>query len=360
MKKNDRNGQIQISLCRTSKVVSMTAMIIVITLELFMLGYTVANAAMYGPFIWRYRSFYIFLLSVAVIYMSVNRYARKDIEKRYEWMNVANPLCAVLFYAWSLAVTYSDFSVTGIVDTTVFMTFSMVVPLGFYLRPRVYGIIVGVADAIMLWMILKASGVGAIINAGVFFIFQIVLGINYMRMKIDVAERIVEEQENALIDVLTGCPNRRAYENEIKALSEEALPSDLTYVATDLNGLKEVNDSLGHEAGDRVIIGAARCIESSFGKEGKAFRTGGDEFVVLINAGRKELKDILSSYEAGVKSWAEENMLPLSVSYGYACSDELSGDKTIIEIARMADSRMYQAKAQYYLKSGNDRRKYLK
>lgn len=358
MNTTGKNEQIQINLCRSSRGISMTAMIIVTALELFMLGYTAANSELFGSLIWRYRSFYIFLLAVAVIYMAVSLYVKKDIEHRFGILNIANPLCAALFYLWSLAVTYSDYKVTGVVDTTVFMTFSLVVPLGFYMSPLIYGVIVAAADAAMIWIILQASGsVGAIINGSIFFIFQIVLGINYMRMKTDVAQRIAEEQENALIDVLTGCPNRRAYEAEMDKLNEAQLPGDLVYIAIDLDGLKDVNDRLGHEAGDRLIIGAAECIGKSFGKMGQAFRIGGDEFAVLINAGKQELEDSVAAYKAGSEVWAKENGLPLSTSCGYACADELSEDPSVIELSRIADRRMYQEKTRYYQTNGHDRRK---
>ncbi|MBO4548343.1 MAG: hypothetical protein J5758_03925, partial [Abditibacteriota bacterium] len=55
---------------------------------------------------------------------------------------------------------------------------------------------------------------------------------------------------------------------------------------------------------------------------------------------------------------AGENGLPLSTSIGCACSDELPEDRSVTELARMADKRMYLAKARYYRESGNDRRKY--
>lgn len=334
-------------------------MVIVIVLELFMLGYTVANSEMYGDLIWRYRSFYLFLLAVAVIYIIVNMYVKKDMEHRVKVMTIANPLCAILFYAWSLAVTYSDFTVIGVVDLTVFMTFSLVVSLGFYMSPWKYGAIVGVADALLVYIILSPPGsIGLIINGSIFFIFQIVLGVNYLRMRLNIAERTVSEMENALIDVLTGCSNRRAYETEIQAIQAGKLPRDLAYIVVDLDGLKEVNDSHGHEAGDRLISGAAQCAEQSFGAKGRVFRVGGDEFVVLVHADQQELADAFTAYDAKVESWAKENELPLSTSYGYACAAELSGNPSVVDLAQMADERMYQAKARYYQMSGIERRRY--
>lgn len=60
------------------------------------------------------------------------------------------------------------------------------------------------------------------------------------------------------------------------------LDDDFVYVSFDVNGLKIVNDSLGHLAGDEVIIAAADCISKTFGKVGTVYRVGGDEFVALV------------------------------------------------------------------------------
>ena len=369
MKTTDKNEKIQISLCRSSQGISVIAMIIVAVLELFMLVYTIIAPGFYRDdshdYVWRYRAFYALLLAVAIAYMVVVLYVKKDVEHRFSVMNIANPISAAFFYGWSLLVMYSDYSVTSAVnpaatiDLTVFMTFSIVAPLGFYMSPLLYGVIVGVADALVVAMILSTGNIGLIINGGIFFIFQIVLSVNYLRMKMSAARRLVEEQENALIDVLTGCFNRRAYETEVNKLKEGTLPADFSYIAVDLNGLKEANDAYGHEAGDRLITGTARCIERLIKGKGQTFRTGGDEFAVLIRASKQEAEDIFSAFAADTKVWSNENGLTLSVSYGCACSSELSDGQTVFDLARMADGRMYQAKSDYYQKIGKDRRKYF-
>ena len=356
MKTTSKKEQIQISLCRSSQGVSMTAMIIVAVLELLMLAYSFINYGLFGSFAWRYRSLYLFLLAVAVTYLALNLYVRKDVEHSFRIMNIANPVCAALFYAWSLLITYSDYKATGTVDATVFMTFSMVVQLGFYMSPRIYGIIVAAADVLMLTLILKSgSYVGLVINGGIFFIFQIALGFNYLRMKWNVARRIVEEQENALMDILTGCPNRRAYDAKMRKIREKMLPGDLGYVAIDLDGLKEVNDAHGHEAGDRLISGAAQCMTDCFGNMGQVYRIGGDEFAVLLHGGRKELADSVNAFKKSTEVWAKKNNLPMSASCGYACAEELSYDISVTALARKADERMYQEKARYYQQSGHSR-----
>lgn len=351
-----RKNRILMGIYGSSWHTSMVALAIVCALEIFMLVYTLVNPPLFGQYIWTYRMFYIALLTASVVYIVMNLNVKRDIEHKYKWLNIANPIYAAFFFAWSLGITYFDAAKYGTVDPIVFMTFSLTVPLSFFLFPTVYTVIVIVVDSLMLWLTLAVSGsLGPMINLSIFFIFQIVLGINFLRLKMKLAERIVQERENAEIDVLTGFPNRRAYEAEIRKLAEGPLSKDLVYIAIDLNELKEVNDSLGHDAGDRLIIGAAQCIRECFEDVGKMYRIGGDEFVALIHARKDALEARLSEYERCMAQWSEHNGLTLSAAYGcVCCGDHPSG---ITDIRRMADRKMYEAKALHYRESGRDRRR---
>ena len=337
----------------------MIAMAVVGLLEIFMLVYTVINPDLYGDSITQYRAFYVALLTVAIAYIALSLFVKRDIECRYKALAIANPLCAVFMFVWALGITYFDAMKYGTVDTMVFMTFSLTVPLIFYLFPTIYAAIAIAADALMLYLTAVVSGsVAAIINLSIFFIFQLVLGICFLWVKMNLAERIAEEQENADIDALTGFANRRLYEEDIQKLEDGDIPPDLICVALDINGLKDVNDSLGHEAGDRLIIGAAQCIEQSFGEKGTLYRIGGDEFVALLHSKRDELDSLIDDFEDRMKTWSRDNDLELSISHGYVCRDE-HPDETITEIAKMADMKMYAAKDRYYRESGKDRRRYV-
>lgn len=107
------------------------------------------------------------------------------------------------------------------------------------------------------------------------------------------------------------------------------LNTEWAYIALDLNGLKQANDSLGHSAGDELICAASNCMKFAFASYGKIYRIGGDEFVVLIQE---------------------------SVSYGVVKSSEQDFD-SVQEISKLADERMYQNKKDYYTTSCNDRRR---
>ena len=246
----------------------------------------------------------------------------------------------------------------GTVDPTVFMTFSLTVPLSFFLFPNMYAIIVFIADVAMLSIMLTVSHeIGSLINLSIFVIFQLVLGFSFFRLKMRLAERIVREQENAERDVLTGFANRRAYDRDMRSLAQEQPKDGLVYVAIDMNELKEVNDSHGHEAGDRLIVGAAECIRQCFGEKGRLYRVGGDEFAFILESAGSGLEQLLGDYEKAMAAWSGRNGMVLSTAYGYARRED-HPDENITGLARMADRQMYEAKSEYYRRNGKDRRRY--
>ena len=106
----------------------------------------------------------------------------------------------------------------------------------------------------------------------------------------------------------------------------------------DINGLKEVNDSRGHSAGDLLIKNAARNIAKGF--NGDTYRIGGDEFVVIKTDVEKE------DFERSVKSVvAGLNAEGISVSYGASWLDECND---IEQQLAVADKLMYSDKLRYY------------
>ena len=117
-----------------------------------------------------------------------------------------------------------------------------------------------------------------------------------------------------------------------------------------------VNDNHGHEAGDRLIIGAARCIEQCFKDRGRLYRIGGDEFVVLLDAKQEEVERLTDDVKQRAATWSEEEDVKLTISCGAAGAPEFPEDD-ISELARTADERMYQEKARYYQSIGMERRR---
>lgn len=154
--------------------------------------------------------------------------------------------------------------------------------------------------------------------------------------------------KHAMTDSLTGLYNRRAYEMDIKdASQQENRELDFTIAVIDVNGLKAVNDSLGHEAGDEIIIGAAECIKRCLAPYGKAYRIGGDEFCAIMYVDSQKLAKIKEDLTRNVSEWSGKLVGGLSMSCGYVSSHDYREIPTY-ELIKIADRNMYAAKEEYY------------
>ncbi|MDO4475701.1 MAG: diguanylate cyclase [Lachnospiraceae bacterium] len=159
----------------------------------------------------------------------------------------------------------------------------------------------------------------------------------------------------SMTDELTGFYNRRAYEEDTARVSRDPDREGMVYISFDVNGLKLCNDTLGHAAGDELILGATSSMEKAFGDLGRLYRIGGDEFVAILTVSEQMLAERLERFEKLMKDWSGEKVKKLSVSYGIVYGKEHM-EASAEEVAVLADQRMYQSKRSYYEKSGHDRR----
>lgn len=139
----------------------------------------------------------------------------------------------------------------------------------------------------------------------------------------------------AEIDDLTQLGNRRGWESIIK---HHVNDSDVAIVFLDLNGLKIVNDTQGHEAGDRMIKRASDCIRASIRPTDYAARIGGDEFVILYTNYPGSAETLQNSI-CRVKHNFEG--ADIKVSVGGALRHE---GTTLHDVIALADARMYEEK----------------
>lgn len=124
-------------------------------------------------------------------------------------------------------------------------------------------------------------------------------------------------------DELTKCFNRRAYIDDVKEMQDDSV---YVYVSMDVNGLKPVNDTLGHAAGDELLQGAAECMKQCFGSYGKVYRMGGDEFTAIIFVNARRLKRVQEEFADIVGRWSGQLVKFISISCGYVASDEKDWD----------------------------------
>ncbi|MCR5582018.1 MAG: diguanylate cyclase [Eggerthellaceae bacterium] len=163
------------------------------------------------------------------------------------------------------------------------------------------------------------------------------------------ASQIDEIRNLAVTDALTGIGNVRAWNDakeELQSMFESGQLEDAAVCMLDVNNLKHVNDTLGHEAGDRYICVAADYLNRTFGKFGGCYRKGGDEFTAVICTSDPAadfheclvgLNELLDEFNAG-----EGAALPMRIAVGSASVKE-HGSFEVAEI--VADESMYAHKS---------------
>ncbi|MEM8708551.1 MAG: EAL domain-containing protein, partial [Actinomycetota bacterium] len=146
-------------------------------------------------------------------------------------------------------------------------------------------------------------------------------------------------------DELTGLPNRRSFVSDVSA--ELALGQEFAVIILDLDRFKLVNDSLGHPAGDQLLITCADRIRLSLRPGDLVCRLGGDEFAILLRspadtAAASVVADRLLGLLSEPVRIGDEEVFP-SASIGIAVPSDGDG---VDELMRHADAAMYQAKSQ--------------
>ena len=156
-----------------------------------------------------------------------------------------------------------------------------------------------------------------------------------------------QKQKQALIeklsyhDQLTGLYNRHFFECEINRIDRHAhLP--ISFIIADVNGLKLTNDAFGHSVGDRLLVKAAKVIQSCCRKKDIVARLGGDEFVVLLPKTDEAYADEIASRIMKKCSKVKVKAVTLSISCG--CSAKINSKDMIHEVMKTAEDRMYKRK----------------
>lgn len=150
-------------------------------------------------------------------------------------------------------------------------------------------------------------------------------------------------EEMATVDMLTGLKNRNSYQQDVRKLSEQ-MHQSLCCIYMDVNGLHEMNNHLGHAAGDEMLRAVGRSMRNHFGDE-YSYRLGGDEFVTFC---RDMPRD-----EADQKL---ENFLQDMNDQHYQISVGSYWENTALQIDTMvsnAEKKMYENKRRYYEKKGD-------
>ena len=175
-----------------------------------------------------------------------------------------------------------------------------------------------------------------------------------IKSKSELADRTRElekTQENlrlmAMTDPLTGISNRRHFMDQISEEFERTVRygTPFSLMLIDIDNLKEVNDTYGHEAGDEVLRSFAKYCLTRLRSVDRFARFGGDEFIVLlVQTGRERAKEVALRLLSGIEGseiQTEEEAIHITVSVGLTT---INKDATIDGLIKRADKALYEAK----------------
>jgi diguanylate cyclase (GGDEF)-like protein len=203
-------------------------------------------------------------------------------------------------------------------------------------------------------------GVALTVAAHIMFMAALVWWNSFQLLRMDALRREAETQlrDLTLTDDLTGLRNRRGFllltEHEMKLVRNQRASLSLWLLFADLDGLKQINDSLGHEAGSQAIVHMGGILKQTFRESDVVARLGGDEFAILAVSNTDDSASLmLARLEENVLAFNLREKLPyrLSASVG---AIRIQPDRTasVEDVLKEADQAMYEEKRRRKKTSG--------
>ena len=208
--------------------------------------------------------------------------------------------------------------------------------------------LIGCLSAAVIVLALRYLLSGAEISPGLVFLNLfggIILVYSYVLMgRIERSRNELEQSSS--VDTLTGLLNRRALQEVANAMFTRLQSSQQKFVLlfADLDKFKDVNDELGHAAGDLVLREFARIVRNSIREPDVAARFGGDEFVIMLeDATLDHAQLIVERIQKQVVHWADENEIDFSVTFGLG-EAPTHGD-SFTRLLEQVDQALYHSKS---------------
>ncbi len=154
--------------------------------------------------------------------------------------------------------------------------------------------------------------------------------------------------EENMTDQQTGCYNRKGLNHYTDIVLEDAKSNDrlLFVCVSDLNGLKHLNDTYGHAAGDKAIAAVAGELKKAAPTGSKVVRIGGDEFLIFasVDKNSSEPESFGAVLDKGINDYNAAHPHPYTVgaSYGWVLLAPVEGMTSLDEFIEMADAKMYE------------------
>jgi len=288
------------------------------------------------------------LIGIAIAMLIISIMAQTIAKKNQERVKTVCYIFAFLLFGMGIHLS----SIGNPNERAVtFIAFILTIPLIFTDIPiRVFGALV-ITDIVFIITdyFVKPSDIfrADVLNCIVYSTFS---GITALYMITNKVEKYIYQAKVVVLsetDQLTNLKNRNYFEFK-KNQYKESGNDNLSCIYVDANGLHELNNNYGHEAGDKMLKCIADSIVEEFGRE-DAYRVGGDEFVVFtVDTEEAVINDRIQR----LKETIDRNMYHAAIGKAFEKIDSVDVHKLI----KTAESEMYSDKKKYYEQLGNDRR----
>lgn len=264
------------------------------------------------------------------------------------------PLANVLCFIWSICDPMTLLPLTHaylIIDAVLAFVFVMLQKKDSASVLMVVGMLAIIFSAIaglaLFYIAPSKNYAPSAFAVGFLFFFSLMIKLLWDRRIEQIKEsKFIDTYKSlAYSDVMTGLENRTSFEARFSSMQSENMQGKMvTVILFDIDGIKEVNDSIGHQAGDKMITGTADLINRTFSNIGRCYRVGGDEFAVILVDKPLMAPKLLEEFEEKLTEHNKYNVFTINVSFGYA-QREWRDDPTFFrELFKEADKAMYASK----------------
>lgn len=225
----------------------------------------------------------------------------------------------------------------------------------------IVGLMLFVLAGMNLWMAAALGGPNVVGMRATFFTMSVVFLVTALGMQLLTFEDMTYELQRAnrrleaaqgdlrelvITDPLTGCRNRRFFDEiigrELQRHSRYRTPMSIVFI--DIDRFKAINDTLGHETGDRVLRDVAGFLLHHIREADYVFRWGGDEFLVLITCTEAEALKRATELQAAFAASPEVEELPAGVALSVGAVEVPADVEDVLPLIQAADGRMYANK----------------
>jgi diguanylate cyclase (GGDEF)-like protein len=207
--------------------------------------------------------------------------------------------------------------------------------------------VVTVACALMGYLTQRRVGAGSFGDPAVLVaLFTVLLVVVVVRLLHEQSEEaLIRASRGEVTDPLTGLANRRGLERYAPDAWDRGarVHASISLLVVDIDHFKRVNDTLGHAAGDELIVRVAQLLSASLRRDDLAVRLGGEEFLILSQVSQEQALVIAERLRATI----EEQLAPVTVSIGVHTARPETGDDLSMSLWRavdVADQALYVAK----------------